>query len=200
MKAMLFCLFVIPALVMTPVARAEEVKSPDGQLAMIKAEAVDTAGEYQLQRVTLRRGDAILWEYACSARALLWEWSGDSRHCLFAVSNGARDMSLFTLTIDPDFSPRFQELDLAAVHEEILKRFPDDPDLPGGWAPVSYVDWKTIRWVEPKKCEMVFIDKGEGLDSEARLRVELGEDRSKLTIVEIKDNFPARMKAKGIVK
>ncbi|RYD20457.1 MAG: hypothetical protein EOP88_15025 [Verrucomicrobiaceae bacterium] len=174
---------------------AGEAKSPDGQLVMVEAEAVDTAGEYQLQRLTLLRGDKVLWEYACSCRKLRFEWAADSRHCLVGQVNGERDMSLFMVTLDPDFSPRFQELDLHAVDEKIIEPIPEYYNRPGGSAPVSHVDWETIKWVEPTKCEMIYIKKSVGLDSEARLQVELGADRSTLTVLKITDKMATKPKS-----
>lgn len=178
-------------------AMAGGTKSPDGQLVMVEADAVDTAGEYQLQRLTLLRGDKVLWEYASSCRKLRFQWAADSRHCLIGQVNGERDMSLFMVTLDPDFSPRFQELDLHAVDEKIIEPIPEYYNRPGGSAPVSFVDWETLKWVEPTKCQMTYIKKSTGLDSEARLQVELGEDRSKLTVLEITDKMAAKLKAAG---
>ncbi|RYD34445.1 MAG: hypothetical protein EOP85_19840 [Verrucomicrobiaceae bacterium] len=195
MRTLFLCLCIAPFLSLSPYAVAEEMKSPDGELTMTEAQPVDSEEIYQLQRITLRRGTSILWEYASSCRKLRFQWAADSRHCLIAQVNGGRDMSLFMLSIDPDFSPRLQELDLHAVDKKIIEPIPEYYNRPGGSAPVSLVNWESIKWVEPTKCEMTYIKKSVGLDSEARLQVELGEDRSELTVLEITDKMAAKLKA-----
>ncbi len=168
---------------------ADQIPSPDQQLTIVKSEAIDNGGQYHLQRATLRRGKDIVWEYASQSRALKFSWSPDSRHYLFAQWNGARDVSLFLVSIDDDYSPRLQEIDLVAVHEAIIAKIPKFYERPGGYAPVTYIDWPNARWITPSKCELHFFDKNMGLDSEAKFQVEIGAERPKVTILSIKDKI-----------
>lgn len=189
MNALLSTLYLFFILASAHAQGAEQIPSPDHQLTITQAEAIATGGEYQLQRATLRRGKNIVWEYASRSRALKFSWSPDSRHCLFAQWNGARDVSLFLIFIDDDYSPRLREIDLGAVHEAIIAPIPKFYNRPGGFAKVTWIDWENVRWITPAMCQLQFFDRNTGLDSEARLQIEVGEDHPKVTVLSVTDKI-----------
>jgi len=190
MNALLIFLFLCEMLVSVRSLNADEIASPDGQFRIIRAEPLETTGGvYQLQRATLQHGKGVIWEYASSSRALKFSWSPDSRHCLFAQVNGQRDVSLFLITLDEDNSPRLQEISMSAVHEAIIAPIPQFYNREGGYAPVQVIDWESIRWVTPTRCQFLFIDRNVGLDSEAKVQVDLEKEHPKMIILSTSDKF-----------
>ena len=166
--------------------RAEEITSPDGRYTIHVSDQIDNGLPCWRYEATLTAGKTQIWNYGAITKALLFSWSPDSRHFLFAQSNYYRTMPLFLGSIGDAESFDLIGVDLSSVESAILAAC---QRWSGGFAPVSYVDWKTIKWSSPTKCRTTYIKRGWGLDATAEIEIDLSDDHPKAKVLSIKDHL-----------
>lgn len=169
--------------------RAEDSPSPDGRYMIHVSEQIDSGLPCWRYEATLTTGKILIWNYGAITKALLYSWSPDSRHFLFAQSNYDRTMSLFLGSIGDAESFDLKGIDLSSVERAILSAIPNWQQRKGGFAPVSYLDWKTIRWISPTECRMTYIKRNTGLDSSALIEIDLSGDQPKVKVLSTTDHL-----------
>lgn len=155
---------------------AEDLRSPDGRYSIHVSNQIDNGLPCWRYEATLTAGKTLIWNYGAITKGLLFSWSPDSRRFLFAQSNYDRTMPLFLGSIGDAKSFDLIGIDLSSVESSIMASCQKWRSSHGGFAPVSYVDWKTIRWISPTKCRMTYIKKNRGLDATAEVEIDLSDE------------------------
>jgi hypothetical protein len=180
-----------------PISRTnggQDLPSPDGRYTIHVSDQIDNGLPCWRYEATLTAGKTQIWNYGAITKALLFSWSPDSRHFLFAQSNYDRTMPLFLGSIGDADSFNLIGVDLSSVESAILTACQKWQAGRGGFAPVSYVDWKTIKCSSPTKCRATYIKRGRGLDATAEIEIDLSDDHPKAKVLSIKDHLGEKQK------
>ena len=98
-------------------------------------------------------------------------------------------MPLFLGSIGDAESFNLIGIDFSSVESSILASCQKWQSTHGGFAPVSYVDWKTIRWISPTKCRRNYIKKNRGLDATAEIEIDLSDEQPKAKVLGTTDHL-----------
>lgn len=137
--------------------------------------------------VVLKEGKKTLFRTSIppekEARYVKVSWAPSSEAALVAVNfKSVEDWILIRLAKGHASSTYFDGDKL--VMEKMLETLPFRDEIKSS-APVGRVPWKTVRWLEPKQCNLTFIFHGIGYEGTGRLRIDFQREKPTFTITAI---------------
>ncbi len=159
--------------------------SPDkGKEIVLKTEETKAGADAPLHEAKLIVKGSLLWSYRCSALAVDVSWSPDSTGFLLGIFQSSRSMSLLFLHCEDDGAVYPASVDLDGVQSQIEAKLPQQQ---GNSAPKSFVDWDSIRWLSPTRCQFACIQRFLGANADSVLELDVADHaHPKLSIPSIK--------------